>query len=282
MSSAGVIVALPEHMMSFQLSGLQTLVDNKLPEARRMIKIHDWMQTVCRDVLDECDYTLAPRTQLIYPSGTQCTVDGHPHRWQTAEKLLELVSGHIWGLWQRYPGSIEVIQRPKGGFPIVYFLRKDAEEALLSYLVRDIIDGRTSVIPVQGCCRSEIMDIKTFISEVSISPKTVKRVSSLFPDNSAARQNIYLLRGLLVHRILLLTLKKRWNVQYGLHPLRDPIAVPFIAKGVPSEQAEWGHPDVAILFTCLAFYLSGLELSQMRQCLDDLMKSSDPSTVYEQ
>ncbi|EFQ97651.1 hypothetical protein MGYG_00689 [Nannizzia gypsea CBS 118893] len=282
MSSAGVMVALPEHMMSFQLSGLQRLVDNKLPEARKMIKINDWMQAVCRDVLDECDFTLAPRTQLIYPSGTQSTVDGHPHRWQTAEKLLELVSGHIWGLWQKYPGSIEVIQRPKGGFPIVYFLRKDVEETLMSLVVRDIIDGRTSIIPVRGCRRSELVDIKTFISEASISPKVVKRVSSLFPDNSAARQNMYLLRGLLVHRILLLTLKKRWNVQYGLHPLRDPIAVPFIAKGVPSEQAEWGHPDVAILFTCLAFYLGGLEISQVRQCLDDLLKSSDPSTIYEQ
>ncbi|KAI1041411.1 hypothetical protein LB505_005621 [Fusarium chuoi] len=49
-----------------------------------------------------------------------------------------------------------------------------------------------------------------------------------------------------------MTLKKRWNVEYGLHPHRDPIAVPFHAKGVPSDQSEWGHPDVAILFTCLA------------------------------
>ncbi|KAM5467607.1 hypothetical protein MferCBS49748_003855 [Microsporum ferrugineum] len=282
MSSAGVIVGLPEHMMSFKLSGQQRLVDNKLPDAKQMIKINEWMQKVCRDVLDECDFTLAPRTQLIFPSGTQSTVDGHPQRWETAEKLLELFSGHVWGLWQRYPKSIEVIPRPKGGFPIVYFLRKDAEEALMSLIVKDIIDGRTSVIPVQDCRHSELMDIKAFISEATIPPKIVKRVSSLFPDNSAARRNIYLLRGLLVHRILLLTLKKRWNVQYGLHPLRDPIAVPFTAKGVPSEQAEWGHPDVAILFTCLAFYLGGLELLQVRQCLDGLMKSSDPSTTYEQ
>ncbi|KAF3491028.1 uncharacterized protein GIQ15_00545 [Arthroderma uncinatum] len=282
MSSAGVIVGLPEHMMSFKLSGLQRLVDGQMPEAKQMIKIHDWMQKVCRDVLDECDFTLAPRTQLIYPSGTQSTIDGHPHRWETAEKLLELVSGHLWELQQGYPGSIEVISRPQGGFPIVYFLRKDAEEALITLIVKDIIGGRASVIPVRSCLPSELVDIKAFISEATIPPKLVKRVSSMFPDNPAVKQNIYLLRGLLVHRILLLSLKKRWNVQYGLHPLRDPIAVPFTAKGVPSDQAEWGHPDVAILFTCLAFYLGGLELPQVKQCLESLMKSSDPLTVYEQ
>ncbi len=81
-----------------------------------------------------------------------------------------------------------------------------------------------------------------------------------------------------MHRILLLTLKKRWNVQYDLHPSRDPIAVPFHAKGVPSEQAEWGHPDVA---TCLAFYYGGLKFAQLRQSLEHLLKSDDPSSEYD-
>lgn len=74
---------------------------------------------------------------------------------------------------------------------------------------------------------------------------------------------VYLLRGFLMHGILPLCLKKRWNVQYRLHPGRDPVAVPFHAKGIPSEQAEWGHPDVAILFTCLAFYYEGLNQKQL-------------------
>jgi hypothetical protein len=79
----------------------------------------------------------------------------------------------------------------------------------------------------------------------------------------------------------LLTLKKRYNVQYGLHPNRDPIAVPYHAKGVPSDQAEWGHPDVAILFTCLSFYFGGLDLSQFRQSLTHVLKSDDPSSGYD-
>ena len=78
-----------------------------------------------------------------------------------------------------------------------------------------------------------------------------------------------------------MTLKKRWNVQYGLHADRDPIAVPFMAKGIPSEQAEWGHPDVAILFTCLSFYYYGLSIDQLRQSLEHILKSDDPSQLYD-
>ncbi|KAI8168212.1 hypothetical protein K4K49_009945 [Colletotrichum sp. SAR 10_70] len=86
-----------------------------------------------------------------------------------------------------------------------------------------------------------------------------------------------------VHRTMMKEagVMKRWNVQYGLHPLRDPIAVPYHAKGVPSEQSEWGHPDVAILFTCLAFYYDGISVSQLTQSLEHLLKSDDPSAEYD-
>jgi Protein of unknown function (DUF3638)/Protein of unknown function (DUF3645) len=281
MESSGVIVALPEHIMSFMLSGLQGVSDARILEATEMVKVQSWMQQVSRDILDESDFTLAVRTQLIYPSGSQMTVNGHPHRWWTAEALLGLVEGHLWNLQRDFPQSIEVVRRPQGGFPYVFLLRKDVEDALLARLVDDIVLGHTSVVPARECTPSDRGTLKQFISNPSVRPAVAERIRQMFPDRPAARQNIYLLRGLLVHRILLLTLKKRWNVQYGLHPNRDPIAVPYHAKGVPSEQAEWGHTDVAILFTCLAFYYGGLDLAQLRQSLEHLLKSDDPSSDYD-
>jgi hypothetical protein len=280
-ASSGVVLALPEHILSFMLSGIQRLSDERIPEATQMINVQTWMRKVCRDVLDECDFTLAVRTQLIYPSGSQTTVDGHPHRWETAEALLRLVEGHLWNLHHDFPHSIEVVRRPHGGFPVVFFLRRDVEDALIARLVSDIVCGQTSIIPTGECTQSDRLAIEQFISDANVGPATAERIHKMFPDKLAAKQKLYLLRGLLVHRILLLTLKKRWNVQYGLHPNRDPIAVPFLAKGVPSEQAEWGHPDVAILFTCLAFYYGGLHLAQLRQSLEHVLKSDDPSSEYD-
>lgn len=276
-TSSGVIIALPEHLLSFKLSGLQQLSDKRNSEAAKMLQIYQWKQDNCRDILDECDYTLSTRTQLIYPTGTQAAVDGHPYRWEVAKTLLHACHGHLWSIAKEYPQSIEVVERPEDSFPLVFFLRRDAEESLISRLIGDIPNEQILLLPVRGCSAAELTTIRQFISIENVGPGVLKEVKGLFNDNITVRKTLYLLRDLLVHRNLLLSLKKRWNVQYGIHPKRDPISVPFHSKGVPSEQAEWGHPDVAILLTCLSFYFCGLEIRQLRQGLEHLLKTDDPA-----
>ncbi|KAI9655790.1 MAG: hypothetical protein M1821_005225 [Bathelium mastoideum] len=281
LKSQGFLITLPEHIMSFILSGRQRLSDQRISEAVPMIRIQDWLRKNCRDVLDECDFTLAVKTQLIYANGHQRPLDGFPHRWETAQILLRLVEGHLWSLLQKYPYSIVVIARESGSYPFVHFLNQDVENALLQRLVSDVCSGRIPILPLMDCSDSEKEMIRTFISSARVSPELNDQIRLFWPDKLAARKTLYLLRGLLVHRILIMTLKRRWNVQYGLHPHRDPVAVPFHAKGVPSEQAEWGHPDVSVLFTCLSFYYGGLSLDQLRRCLEAIAKSDDPAGQYD-
>jgi hypothetical protein len=281
LESSGVMLALPEHILSFKLSGLQRVSDSRLLEAGHMVEVQDWLTAKARDVLDESDVTLAVRTQLIYPSGTQQTVDGHPHRWEIPQILLSLVERNMEDLEREYPQSIEVVRRQGGGFPFIHFLRTDVEDALIARLVNDICNGRVAVIPTRDCSKSDRLAIRTFIANAKVSRGVVERMRQIFPDKPAAKLSIYMLRGLLVHRILLLTLKKRWNINYGLHPSRDPVAIPYLAKGVPSEQAEFGHPDCALLLTCLAFYYDGVSTAQLRQSLESVLKSDDPQSQYE-
>ncbi len=277
----GVILTTPEHILSYKLSGLQRLSDSRLDEAREMITLQSWLNKTCRDVLDESDFTLAVKTQLIYPSGPQVSVDGHPHRWEVAQILLSLVEDHLPDLQRDFPRSIEVVKRP-GGFPMAHFLRPDVEDALHQRVINDICEGRISFLRLTNSTSpASKLGIKRLLSDDTLNRQLLERVSALFADSSSARKNILLARGLLHGRILLLCLKKRWNVQYGLHPNRHPIAVPFDAKGVPSEQAEFGHPDVSILFTSLAFYYSGLTPSQFREGLQHVLKSDDPAAEYD-
>ena len=284
MAAAGIMITLPEHLMSFMLSGLQRLSDAKLEEARSMIKLQDWLRRVSRDILDECDALLATRTQLIYPSGQQSTVDGHPRRWETAQAILRQVQAHLNSLEKLYPHSIEVLRRGTDSerFPMVFLLRNDVEDALLTRIISDILCEESGILAIQQCTEVDRQAIREFISKPIIEAQTLEHLHqmTLFKENNAAKNSLYLIRGLIVHRILLLVLKKRWNVQYGLHPNRDPMAVPFLAKGVPSDQAEWGHPDVAILFTCLSFYFGGLTISHLKQALQHLGKADDPSSQY--
>ncbi|PBP16318.1 hypothetical protein BUE80_DR012981 [Diplocarpon rosae] len=277
--SSGIVIALPENLLSFKLSGLQRLSEGRNLEAVGMIDAERWFSHKARDVIDECDSILALRTQLIYPSGAQKAVDGHPVRWEIAEALLGRVNSHLHSLQLKFPQSIE-FRKGKVGFPAVFFLRPDVENELMKRLVGDVCSGQTSIFPAD-CSKIDREMIGNFISKERPKQRVTTYINNIFKEKPALRQAIYLLRGLLVHRILLMTLKRRWNVQYGLHPDRDPIAVPYHAKGTPSDQAEWGHPDVAILFTCLAFYYSGLSPARLRQAIEHVLKSDDPTQVYD-
>ncbi|KAE8377081.1 hypothetical protein BDV26DRAFT_293508 [Aspergillus bertholletiae] len=281
LSRSGIILGVPEHILSFKLSGLQRLSESKLAEATNMIEVQHWLDRVCRDVLDECDYTLAVKTQLIYPSGSQLMVDGHPSRWEITMRVLNLVARHLPDLGQEFPQSIDVIERTSTGFPVAYLLRKDVEEALTERIIEDITYGQMSILPTWDSTDKQRDAVRCFISQETVSTSVSKSIAMLFTDEPQTQKSLYLLRGLLAHGILLLCLKKRWNVQYGLHPDRAPMAVPFRAKGVPSDHAEWGHPDVAILFTCLSFYHQGLTENQLRQGLREVLRSDDPAIEYD-
>ena len=81
-----------------------------------MIETQRWLDEHTRDVLDECDVSLAIRTRLVYPSGTQATVDGHPMRWQVTQAVLHLVKDFSSSVQSRYPRSIEVVNRGSAGY----------------------------------------------------------------------------------------------------------------------------------------------------------------------
>ncbi len=277
----GVVLNAPEHVLSFKLSGLQHLAGSDLNIAEDMIAFQSWLNTRCRDILDESDVSLAVKTQLIYPSGKQHTVDGYPQRWQVAQLLLSLIEDHLPHLQQQFPRSIEVTDRGQG-YPMICFLKPDVENAIHERIIHEICTGRTAFLRFeQPASANQSADVHKILSDARFDDKLFKGVASLFSDEESACKNLLLVRGLLTNRILLLCLKKRWNVQYGLHPKRDPIAVPFEAKSVPSEQAEFGHPDVAIILTCLAFYYSGLNPRQFSDGLRLVLSSHDPSSEYD-
>jgi len=279
--SRGVILTLPEHMLSFQLSGLQELSNGHTQQAASMAKIQDWFARKCKDILDECDHMLAVKTQLIYPSGSQSMVDGHPSRWVVVQDLLKLVKVHLGHLRHQFPRSIEIIERGPGMFPTIYLLNQDVKEALIRCLTDSVIKGEEGALSVDSCSQDELDFISKFLRDPTFPKAIAVKVGGILKGNTDARQRLLLLRGLLVHRILLMGLSKRWNVQYGIDPRRDPIAVPFRSKGIPSDQAEFGHPDVSIILTCLSFYYSGLTLPQFKQTLNQLLKSDEPAREFE-
>ncbi|KAI5921758.1 hypothetical protein F4810DRAFT_712186 [Camillea tinctor] len=277
----GLVLTCQEHVLSFKLGGWQQLADGNLPAATTMIKFQAWLDDHCRDVLDECDFTLSVKTQLNYPGGTEAPVDGHPYRWQVAEGLLALVAQHVPALQDRYPDGLEVLGK-QGSFPMLRFVKSGVEDVLREWILDDICAGRAPFLqPADATFAGKSELIRSALSIRKFDDCLFKQAVASFSNPKAASKILLVVRGLLMEGILTLCLDKRWNVQYGLHPRRDPIAVPFEAKGIPSEQSEFGHPDVAILFTCLSFYYSGLTLEQFSQSLGHVLQSDDPAAQYE-
>ncbi|CAK0904785.1 unnamed protein product [Prorocentrum cordatum] len=83
-----------------------------------------------------------------------------------------------------------------------------------------------------------------------------------------------------LHRLLPHILSKVHRVSYGLlgpehisattPKSRILLAVPFVGKDRPSDQAEFSHPDVATGFTIMAYRISGMRLADLRICLSVL------------
>ncbi|KJZ68633.1 hypothetical protein HIM_11978 [Hirsutella minnesotensis 3608] len=317
LDNSGLILAIPENILSYKLSGLQQLADSRVNAAREMLAVQSWLSRMSRDVLDESDFTLAVKTQLIYPSGQLVPVDGHPQRWKVAQELLSLVRDNLPYASRRHPGGLEVVSRDPG-FPMMYIVQREVEDELLQRLINTICDGHTPILQLPSAttatCRERLRHILTeedpnsqvfanlagdwaatpslLVNALIVRGLLHKRILFLclrkrwnvqygLAATPSLLVNALIVRGLLLKRILFLCLRKRWNVQYGLHPERNPLAVPFEAKGMPSEHAEFGHPDVAIVFTCLSFYYAGLTLEQFEQDLGAVLKADDPAVEYD-
>jgi len=227
------MMTLPEHMLSFKLSGIQCLSSQKIAESVPMIAVQKWLENKSRDIIDECDYILSVRTQLIYPSGAQSTLEAP--RWKTAQAILAICRGHLPELRKQFLRGIEIVER--AGYPIVYMQHDAVKSALLERVTTSVLNGAGGILPVKDCTTTELELIEVFLRAPKLAKDVATRAADLFKDRQGLWKDMLLCRGLLVHRILVHALLKRWNVQYGLHPDRDPVAVPYHAKSVPSEQA---------------------------------------------
>lgn len=275
-SRCGVILALPEHLLSFRLMGRERLsTDWNL--AQHLLETDLWLQRNSRDVLDESDEILDNRFQLVYTVGYQQMLDGQPDRWTVAQAVLSCIEKHVDTISRT--GGVEV-NRKNGSFPAITFLKENAGYELITLVVTDIIQGHVPAVSLGHCGPIVLTAVKAFIHLRDVDDDTSALIETTF-GNSSHMTTLLLLRGLFAHQILLFTLqKKRWLVDYGLDPSRCMMAVPYRAKGVPSLSSEFGHPDVAILLTCLSYYYTGMTHLQLYRCLDLILKESDPTHEY--
>ncbi|CAF1324840.1 unnamed protein product [Adineta steineri] len=270
-----VILTSPEDILSFDLLTIDKCRRNEFDISRSMLIVQRWLRTFVRDVLDESDEILHVKYQLIYTVGDQQQVDGGAERWKTIQSILELVKKHAATISDHFGKEICYKPSPrKSAFPEFRLRSHPPFSLLCETIANDWIQNR-------NYRHTERQIILSFILK---SNSSIDDLIDKFPHYDV--QLFLIIRGLLLSEVLLVALKKRYRVNYGITP--DPsfnrlMAVPFRAKDVAADRTEFGHPDIALVLTQLSYYYSGLTDSQLIQCFNRLNeKESDPATIYEQ
>ncbi|KAK5993505.1 hypothetical protein PT974_06937 [Cladobotryum mycophilum] len=250
MSEGGVMMVQPEHLLSFQLMGLECQIDGNDEVAQPLLAVQQLFDKSSRDIVDESDENFSVKFELIYTIGLQRPIEHTPDRWVVIQEVLARFALICSKLKNSFPESIDIDDRHPERFPRMRILGADAEWAILSSLADSICStGMTGV----------------FWDDITVN-------------------YILLLRGLFSGGILAFAFgQKRWRVDYGTDPNRDTktlLAVPFRAKDNPTPRSEFSHPDVVILLTCLSYYYSGLKNGELFESLDLLIRSDSADLEY--
>ncbi|KAJ7035592.1 hypothetical protein C8F04DRAFT_1258798 [Mycena alexandri] len=278
--SGGILLCQPEHILSLKLMGLNALTQSEDSEETRMLReIQDWLNDTARDILDESDEILNVRYQLIYTVGTSRPLEGRPWRWNITQTVFSLLQAVV----KTVPDGLEVARVGEPcQFPATRILTQEGGRVLIDSLIHRIVveDGFQGWISFRNYSEEEKDIVSCFLRQPSIDSQDERILRNLLGDRFGY---LLLLRGLFAHGILNLSLReKRWRVDYGLDPRRSMLAVPYRAKDSPAPRAEFGHPDMTIVLTCLSYYYGGLTDDQLEVTFRLLVNSDNPDAQYEE
>jgi hypothetical protein len=238
----GVMLVQPEHILSLKLMTINTRIsmtdsdEDSLLNADVAVdleRIHSWISTSSRDVLDESDELLHVQYQLIYTSGAQQSLDDAPDRWTTTQQLLDIVSRVFRALYTSHPDVVEYRERGPGAFPHIRLLNTSdtprIAQNLTEMVAKSILGGEMQNLNLGEIGSIDDQDLVVhFLTKREISHSAVARVEQLC---RGTWKGVLLARGLLAFDVLrhILT-EKRYRVNYGLDLKRSLLAVPYAAK----------------------------------------------------
>ncbi|KAK3360569.1 hypothetical protein B0T25DRAFT_629629 [Lasiosphaeria hispida] len=286
-SRGGVFLMQPEHLLSFNLLGLEHVIARELAVGRSLLETQQFFDEGSRDIIDESDDNLSARFELTYTMGSQSLLDFAPHRWIVIQSVLNLVPEYAKRLATKDADSVAFSgSKHPGGFPSIRILN-DAGEALVeavgTRIRRDGIEGFQSGKGFPTPLREAI---KHYMMKDELGDELIHKVENASAHVSPhMSRTLLLLRGLFARGILAFAFRRRrWRVNYGLDHNHSPptgMAVPYRAKDSPAPRSEFSHPDLRIILTCLSYYYGGLQDVDLFQLLEHLTLSPEGVNDYD-
>lgn len=282
----GIMLLQPEHILSFKLMGLETLINGQDSVSRLLLETQHMFDTKSRDIVDESDENFSVKFELIYPLGAQRSIDFAPNRWFLIQAVLEILRGHAREVVESMPESVSFQEGPAGSFPRIRMLKPDATSLMMSKVVMHICSNGLPGFPVSRQLPKIRQAVLRYISQPELSAREVADVEQGPFWSETTKDYLWLLRGLFAKGILAFVYgQKRWRVNYGLDKSRNPptlLAVPYRAKDSPTPRSEFSHPDVVIALTCNSYYYQGLSDDELFLAFGHMMESDQADAEYEE
>ncbi|XP_065673543.1 uncharacterized protein LOC124806063 isoform X2 [Hydra vulgaris] len=286
----GVMLTTPEYRLSLNLKTLEHF-RKKSNFANYFYQLRCWLQKHIRDILDEADEILNVKFQVVYTLGEQLLIDSGELRWIISQAVLKLVNKFGEKIFNKYGANyIEyyVDNTRYDSFSHIRFLSNNEKMYKdMCYLIVDsILNNEVPQVSVAAKLKQSDKELaRLFITSNDISDTDMnKRLSKLFNKNTVLKEELLILRGILLFEVLHMALQKRWRVNFGisLSNTNSKMAVPFRAKDVAVERTDFGHPDIAIILTQISYYMSGLSESQLDEVFFYLDKGANKEVEYGQ
>ena len=283
MSTGGILLVQPEHLLSFELMGLEKVLSGESGLGSILTETHLWLDSNSRDILDESDEILSVRFELIYTMGTQRTIEFGPDRWIIIEHVLGILSRSVDEVLEISRHGLERGPVRPGSFPRVRILNSFAADILLKVVAGRICERGLPGVPVWNLPQFVQEALFRFLTILSVSEADLKLIERHVFIVDSMKKSSLLLRGLIAGGVLAFAFQqKRWRVNYGLDLSRTMLAVPYRAKDIPATRAEFSHPDATIVMTCLSYYYGGLSDKQLYVAFEKLLLCDDAQEEYEQ
>ena len=255
----GAFIIEPEHRLSLELKWktMQLENNNFANDLQKIIHESPWY-----NILDESDEILHHRFQLIYAHGGAMFLPQGPHRYKTAQTLLEVISKE----------KISILVKNKEensvSFPsFVISAEVKIDSSTLSAFRKQIVGAMLKNLPYSLKWMNRHPFIDRILSYITERKYDIEH--TYFPQEHL--DDILALRGLLAGDLLFHCLVKRHRVDYGIFRNgKKRIAVPFRGADTPSLRSEFAHPDCAIVLTMLAYYSDGLSREELEEAFEKL------------
>jgi hypothetical protein len=287
MDHRGVLLVQPEHILSFKLMSIETVLIDQPDVASSLLDTQQFLDKHTRDIVDESDENFSPHFELVYTMGLQQAIDFAPQRWIIIQQILGLLPKYASQVRDDLPVAIEIHQSSEGAFPRVRTLRPDATDKLLARIAEHVVEYGLTGLPTRAFSgKEDKAALETYITQPVLTLDQIQAVETSKFWTESTKHAVLLVRGLIACGILRFTLgSKRWRVNYGLDLDRTPgtlLAVPYRFKDGPNPRAEYSHPDVLILLTLLSHYYGGLSDEQMFNAFDHLSNSDQSAVQFQE